>query len=226
MLDVRVENYALHIGKGFTLVFQRTLRIPDDDKTYPLPPGLGRFPVCRVEDYQDRVPASWKERGGVFIPMYQREALWLFFGSVWPPRAVKVAVGKINAVTGKPWDDCVRHYIADPAGLPHLGFGRCQRSLDGFANAYWLSTGPAMVAGRDLADDFEAVRNSPVFFDSLVPGGGLVTDAGTLAAFYDIHLADGVTHHGKRLLRSETLRRYQRREVFVESLLENNPHLV
>lgn len=33
--------------------------------------------ICKVEDYLDRVPASWREHGGVFIPMYQREALWL-----------------------------------------------------------------------------------------------------------------------------------------------------
>ncbi len=28
--------------------FQRTLRIPDDNREYPLPPGLGRFPAEHV----------------------------------------------------------------------------------------------------------------------------------------------------------------------------------
>jgi hypothetical protein len=112
MLDVHIENDIIYIGKSFQVVLQRTLRIPDDGKTYPLPPGMGRFPICRVEDYQDRVPDSWTEHGGVFIPMYQREALWLRFGSdCWPPRAVKVAVGKVNAITGKPWDQQLH---ADP----------------------------------------------------------------------------------------------------------------
>jgi hypothetical protein len=112
MLDVHIENDIIYIGKSFQVVLQRTLRIPDDGKTYPLPPGMGRFPICRVEDYQDRVPASWKEHGGVFIPMYQREALWLRFGSdCWPPRAVKVAVGQVNAITGTPWDQQLH---ADP----------------------------------------------------------------------------------------------------------------
>jgi hypothetical protein len=105
MLKVTVQNHQLHFGEHFAVSFQRTLRIPDDDNTYPLPPGLGMFPVCKVEDYGDRVPASWRQHGGVFIPMYQREALWLNFQAAhWRPNAVKVAIGKVNAITGKPWE--------------------------------------------------------------------------------------------------------------------------
>lgn len=104
MLEVQVKNDTIQIGKHFSVSFQRTLRIPDDNKTYPLPPGLGAFPICRVDDYADTVPETWKERGGVFIPMYQREALWLNFQAThWRPNAVKIAVGKINAVSGKSW---------------------------------------------------------------------------------------------------------------------------
>jgi hypothetical protein len=62
---------------------------------------LDAFPIHRVEDYSDRVPTAWREHGGVFIPMYQREALWLAFGGAyWKPNAVKIGVGKINAVSG------------------------------------------------------------------------------------------------------------------------------
>jgi hypothetical protein len=92
-------------GTGLALTFQRTLRIPDDGKSYPLPPGLGAFPIRRVLDYQDRVPPGWVKTSGVFIPMYQREAMWVSFASrPWRPNAVKIAAGKINAVSGKPWD--------------------------------------------------------------------------------------------------------------------------
>ena len=31
----------VHPKAKLTIEFQRTLRIPDDDNTYPLPPGLG-----------------------------------------------------------------------------------------------------------------------------------------------------------------------------------------
>ncbi|WP_461570513.1 hypothetical protein [Thermincola ferriacetica] len=119
MLKVRVRNNSLQIGKHFSVDFQRTLRIPDDGNTYPLPPGLGQFPIFRVEDYKDKVPATWREHGGVFIPMYQREALWLNFrGAYWRPNAVKIAVGKINAISGKEWDqelkDEEQDYIVCP----------------------------------------------------------------------------------------------------------------
>lgn len=111
-LDVRVEHDTVRIGRHFAVSFQRTLRIPDDGGTYPLPPGLGRFPVRRVADYADRVPASWRAHGGVFIPLYQREALWLSFGAAsWRPTAAKVAVGKVNAVSGEGWTETLS---ADP----------------------------------------------------------------------------------------------------------------
>jgi hypothetical protein len=105
MLTVTANQNDLNFGEGFGLNFQRTLRIPDDGKTYPLPPGLGTFPICKIADYPGRVPEEWTKHGGVFIPMYQREALWISFSSRhWKPNAVKVAVGKVNAVSGKPWD--------------------------------------------------------------------------------------------------------------------------
>lgn len=84
------------------ITFQRTLRIPDDDRTYPLPPGLGCFPLRHIDDFSARVPEDWRPRGGVMLPMFQSEALWISFTSDYP-FAVKVATGKINAVDGKPW---------------------------------------------------------------------------------------------------------------------------
>jgi hypothetical protein len=59
-----------------------------------------------VRDFADRVLPEWRELGGVFIPMYQREALWLAFdGAWWKPNAVQVGVGRVNAVSGTPWDE-------------------------------------------------------------------------------------------------------------------------
>jgi hypothetical protein len=104
MLKVKIKHDTLFFGKSFALNFQRTLRIPDDGKTYPLPPGLGTFPICQVKDLEARVPQNWLEHGGIFIPMYQREALWINFRYCsWKPNAVKVAVGQVNAVSGQPW---------------------------------------------------------------------------------------------------------------------------
>jgi hypothetical protein len=106
--------------------FQRTLRIPDDGKIYPLPAGFGRFPLRHVDDYEDTVPTQWIERGGVLMPMFQSEALWIRFSTGYP-FAVKVAAGKINAVTGELWQTELQ---ADPQNYMVLPE---QPWLDGFA---------------------------------------------------------------------------------------------
>lgn len=100
----------VHRDAKLSIEFQRTLRIPDDGGTYPLPPGLGRFPMAHVEDHEDKVPAIWRKHGGIMIPMYQSEALWVRFVPHTPhgrrhayPFAVKVAAGKKSAITGKDW---------------------------------------------------------------------------------------------------------------------------
>jgi hypothetical protein len=92
----------VHDDARLAIDFQRTLRIPDDDKEYPLPAGLGKFPLRHVDDFSNGVPNRWIEHGGVMLPMYQSEALWVNFSGSYP-FAVKVATGKINAVTGSAW---------------------------------------------------------------------------------------------------------------------------
>jgi hypothetical protein len=86
MLKVTIGQNAIQVGERFAVAFQRTIRIPDDDRVYPLPPGFGAFPIFKVEDFTDRVPSQWREQSGAFIPMYQREALWLSFNAAsWKP---------------------------------------------------------------------------------------------------------------------------------------------
>jgi hypothetical protein len=89
--------------------FQRTLRIPETG-LHPLPPGLGRFPLRRVADYPDTAPTEWLSRGGVMLPIYQREAMWLSFNAS-EPAALQVGVGKVCAVSGLPW---IEHLVGDP----------------------------------------------------------------------------------------------------------------
>ena len=119
MTDVVIGADRIQVGPRFAVSFHRTLRIPDDGHTYPLPPGLGTFPVRRVADFLDRVPAAWRDTGGAFVAMYQREALWLgFHGASWKPNAVKVAIGGINALTGEPDGPALRgdpqNYLVAP----------------------------------------------------------------------------------------------------------------
>lgn len=112
----------VHEDAALAVSFQRTLRIPDDDEVYALPPGLGHFPIRLTDDFAKDVPSAWLERGGVMLPMYQSEALWIYFSASYP-FAVKVAAGKINAVTGEAWIDEFHEdpqdYVVSP-GQPWL----------------------------------------------------------------------------------------------------------
>jgi hypothetical protein len=122
MLNVHIKGDRVHLGDRFSVSFHRTLRIPDDGKTYPLPPGLGAFPIHRVQDFLDHLPHLWREHGGIFIPMYQREALWLGFDSApWKPNAVKIFVGGINVLSGEPFtlelSDNIQDYMVCPPQL-------------------------------------------------------------------------------------------------------------
>ncbi len=115
----------VHADATLSISFQRTLRIPDDGRDYPLPPGLGAFPLRHVDDYGARLPEARKARGGVMLPMYQSEALWLAFGGGYP-FAVKVATGEINAVTGGAWADGIHRDPQDYLVVPD------QPWLDGY----------------------------------------------------------------------------------------------
>ncbi len=119
-LDQKEEYVSLNIE------FQRTLRIPDDGKVYPLPAGFGRFHLRHVDDFENSVPEAWLKRGGVMMPMHQSEALWLNFRTGYP-FAVKVGAGKINAVTGEAWTSELQNNPQNYLVAPE------QPWLDGFA---------------------------------------------------------------------------------------------
>jgi hypothetical protein len=125
-LPVVISGSSVRIGRHTQISFVRTLRIPEDGKTYPLPAGMGRLPLYRVEDYARKVPSNWLKGGGFFIPLYQREALYLEFEGVkWRPSVLKVAVGCVNAITGKAFDSQIRRQSQDYVVIPD------QQWLDG-----------------------------------------------------------------------------------------------
>ncbi|MFD3807847.1 hypothetical protein ACFWTC_30570 [Streptomyces sp. NPDC058619] len=100
--SVRIDGSTLLLGEGVRIRFVRTLRLPEWG-THALPPGLGDFPLRRVEDYPDTVPPEWLAKGGVMLPVYLREAMWLSFGGTREPGALQVGVGKVCAVSGERW---------------------------------------------------------------------------------------------------------------------------
>lgn len=121
---VLVQGNVVSIGE-FSFTIERTLRVPAGEAKNKLPPSLGSFPVFKVDDFADRVPAAWREHGGVFFPMWQREAAWINFHGT---AAVRVAAGTVCAVTGKPWAEGLEK---DPQNYCAAGPGG-QRWIDGF----------------------------------------------------------------------------------------------
>ena len=125
-LPVTIEDDQIRVGRHCKISFKRTLRIPEDGKDYPLPADFGRLPIHRVEDYAEKVPDKWLSEGGFFVPLYQKEALFLEFeGKKWRPCAAKIAVGRVNAVTGDKYDEKIRPHKQDYVVIPD------QKWLDG-----------------------------------------------------------------------------------------------
>jgi hypothetical protein len=127
--ELKFSFPEIHQDAKCAIKFMRTLRIPDDNRQYPLPPGFGSFPIEHVEDHASRLPKDWSKHGGVMLPVYQAEALWLRFISDRYnscPMAIKIAAGKINAISGKVWTDELSNDPQDYLVIPE------QPWLDGF----------------------------------------------------------------------------------------------
>ena len=81
-IEAALRAAGLHDASfpALTIAFQRTLRIPDDGRTYPLPAGLGAFPLRSLDDFPATAPASWLQRGGVVrcdaVSIRSEAAVW------------------------------------------------------------------------------------------------------------------------------------------------------
>jgi CubicO group peptidase (beta-lactamase class C family) len=117
----------------------------------------------------------------------------------------------IFRVDGRTVAAFTREELFEPLGLPDLSFGLGGREIDSLAFSYWFGKDRLMVAGIDVADDFEGRNNSASQFNSENPAVSLVANAACLAAFYEFLLAGGVTRTGKRLISEKTLEKYTTR---------------
>jgi hypothetical protein len=133
--DDRLVFHFPHLepDADLSISFNRTLRAPETDKSYSVPIGLGRFPVRHAEDFVGALSPETGIRGGVILPMWQGEAMWLEFESEGPdhwldfPVAIKIAAGKVNAVSGEQWKLGLQKRPQDYIVAPE------QSSLNGFA---------------------------------------------------------------------------------------------
>ncbi len=162
MLKVVVKEHTIQIGDRFMLSLQRTLRVPNDGKTYPLPPGLGVFPIYKAADFTDSIPPDWNRDNSFFIPMYQREALWLGFAAAdWKPNAVKIELGKVNAVSGESESDSLQgkpqNYLVCPQQLWLDGINSGKNAIRQFV-AMPLGLGVTVEANISDKEEFGAIQ--------------------------------------------------------------------
>ncbi|KAF8163723.1 hypothetical protein B0H34DRAFT_795393 [Crassisporium funariophilum] len=150
-----VRNDKVEVGGLARIGFQRTIRVPgallhylayfncktyslqytDNDKVHALPPDMGSFSLYNTGGLADRLPQSVTSKGGIYISMYQREAMWISFSPI-KPCALKVSVGGINALTG------TAQVVSTPRKQDYLPLGNDECSqlwLDG------ISTSPGIV---------------------------------------------------------------------------------
>lgn len=157
--ELRFSFPEIHPDARCTIVFQRTLRIPDDNRQYPLPPGFSLFPLEHVEDHASRLPKEWVKHAGVLLPIHQAEALWLRF---YPgrynsyPVAIKLAAGKVNAISGEAWANALSDDPQDYLVIPEQPWldGFCVG--DGFVRQFVaMPLGLGYTAGEQITGDAE-----------------------------------------------------------------------
>ncbi|KAI1413445.1 hypothetical protein F5Y13DRAFT_189352 [Hypoxylon sp. FL1857] len=110
--ECRLENNAIAVDfnpksssafkpQHLRITFHRTIRVPDNQAESQLPPSMGLFPLYKIRDYAHRLPPKMAAKGGVFFPMYQREAMWIEFEAN-RPFMIKIYAGGVNVVSGEP----------------------------------------------------------------------------------------------------------------------------
>jgi CubicO group peptidase (beta-lactamase class C family) len=117
----------------------------------------------------------------------------------------------VLSVCRKPLAELIATEFSLPLGLPALELGLGERELNSLAFSYWLGKKRVIVGGTNVADGFEERNNSAQLFNSVNPAVSLLSDAATLAAFYEFLINKAVTNTGERLISEDTLRRYTTR---------------
>lgn len=115
----------------------------------------------------------------------------------------------VRRVSGRTVQEILAQDIAAPLGLERLRYGAAEDEQRTMARAYWVGGGQVQMAGMNVSRGFERRHNSPEYVSAFVPGAGIVTDAMTMARFYDALVADD-----GRVWKPGTVRRWTASSVF------------
>ncbi len=119
----------------------------------------------------------------------------------------------VTRLTGQSISEVFKSRLAAPLGLHNMHYGLGSHSLDELAWSYWQGKDRYVIAEMDVADRFEEKNNDPAVFAAGNPAFGMVTDAASLAAFYELLINGGCARKGEQLIKEEFVNRYATRQV-------------
>ncbi|KAI0861805.1 hypothetical protein F4860DRAFT_159420 [Xylaria cubensis] len=90
--------------------FMRTVRVQGGQQGFnklfdrdQLPPqGFGTFPLLNTQPYRDQLPSEAAAQGGLLLPMYEREAMYIAFDCQGAEKfAIRPFIGGVNGISGQ-----------------------------------------------------------------------------------------------------------------------------
>ncbi len=88
----------------------RTVRIQGGQSCLP-PRGLGTFHLLNTQPYRNQLPPKAVALGGLFLPMYESEAMYITFDCQASDKfVVRPFLGGVNGISGKRLYSSQPHY--------------------------------------------------------------------------------------------------------------------
>jgi CubicO group peptidase (beta-lactamase class C family) len=119
----------------------------------------------------------------------------------------------VRVLTGKTLATWAFDEISTPLQLPELKFGLSNRTAATIAHSYWQGKDTFMLAGTNFAKDFEDTNNSEQVLNTENPAYTLVTNAASLAAFFEYLVNPSLMPGNKQLLSKEKINQYTQPQV-------------
>ncbi|KIV92177.1 polyubiquitin [Exophiala mesophila] len=99
-------SHSVSVGRenipSLQIYFMRTVRVEANEKNHKPPIGLGTFPLLNTQPYRDQLPPGVAAKGGLFLPMYEMEAMWMSFEcKVNEKFAIRPFLGGVNGISGQ-----------------------------------------------------------------------------------------------------------------------------
>jgi hypothetical protein len=129
-LEISYRLDGIHVKNTITqqehvIRLCRTLRVPENGNVHDIPATFGPLPHIDISECSD-IP-EMKKKGGLMVPMLQREALCITF-TVWDSKSCQIAVrvyaGGVNTITGL--------RSTEPSGRQDYYVSPLQNRVDGF----------------------------------------------------------------------------------------------